>query len=189
MKTKAVETVTQTYRLPREIRAQLRASHAGEFGAVWIYRGILLVNTLRGDKALASFAKEHMATEKEHLAAYEEIIHEYRGSFLLLLWAVAGFLTGALPALFGRNWVYYTIFCVESFVDKHYREQLQMFDVQNAPLIVSFRASMRSFHADEVHHRDEALSAMSRRPSALMRLWGKLIGMGSSVAVKIAQVI
>jgi ubiquinone biosynthesis monooxygenase Coq7 len=48
------------------IRAQLRASHAGETGAVWIYRGILLVNRLKHDPDIKTFAQHHLATEKDH---------------------------------------------------------------------------------------------------------------------------
>ena len=45
------------------IRGELRASHAGETGAVWIYRGILLVNRLKRDPDIKIFALHHLATE------------------------------------------------------------------------------------------------------------------------------
>ena len=52
-------------RYASSIRAELRASHAGETGAVWIYRGILLVNRFKRDSDIDMFAKHHLATEKD----------------------------------------------------------------------------------------------------------------------------
>lgn len=170
-------------------RAELRASHAGEFGAVWIYRGILFVNAFKKDEDIQAFAQHHLATEKVHLAGFETHIHEFRGSLLLFAWGLAGFFTGVLPSLFGRDWVFYTIFCVESFVDEHYREQLAILNHDNSPLIKEFSHQMKSFHADELAHRDEAKALMTKPENQLMHLWGALVGRGSGFAVKVAKLI
>ena len=77
------------------IRSELRASHAGETGAVWIYRGILLVNRFKRDAEIETFAKHHLATEKDHLTQFENLIHRFRGSALLIIWMFAGFMMGA----------------------------------------------------------------------------------------------
>ena len=44
---------------PRWLTAELRSNHAGELGAVMIYRGILAGST---DPVLRAFAEEHLAT-------------------------------------------------------------------------------------------------------------------------------
>ncbi|MDP5206762.1 demethoxyubiquinone hydroxylase family protein [Alishewanella sp. SMS9] len=176
-------------RLPRHIRSELRASHAGEFGAVWIYRGILCANVIRQDAQIKSFALQHLATEKSHLEGFEANIQMYRGSLLLFFWGIAGFVTGALPTLLGRNWMFYTIFCVESFVDEHYREQLQLFEHECHPFVREFSQQMAAFHADETEHRDEALRAMTKQAGKAMRCWGRLIAYGSQCAVKAARLI
>ncbi|MCB5228211.1 demethoxyubiquinone hydroxylase family protein [Alishewanella sp. 16-MA] len=178
-----------TSRLPKHIRSELRASHAGEFGAVWIYRGILCANLIRQDAQIKSFALQHLATEKSHLAGFAANIQRYRGSLLLFFWGIAGFVTGALPTLLGRNWMFYTIFCVESFVDEHYREQLKLFDHECNSFVRGFSQQMAAFHADETKHRDEALHAMTKQPSKAMRCWGRLIAYGSQWAVKAARLI
>jgi ubiquinone biosynthesis monooxygenase Coq7 len=181
-----METVKST-RLSCLSKAELRASHAGEAGAVWIYRGILFVNWFRGDEDIRQFAQQHLKTEKQHLAGFEEIIHHFRGSLLLLFWAVAGFITGALPALFGKDYVFYTIYCVESFVDEHYREQIELLRTDAHPVMVSFMKKMKEYHADERHHMQEALQLMTTKPTRLMKWWGMLIGKGSAGAVVLAK--
>jgi ubiquinone biosynthesis monooxygenase Coq7 len=171
------------------IRAELRASHAGETGAVWIYRGILWVNRFKRDSDIGMFAKHHFATEKEHLSQFENLIHRFRDSALLLIWIFAGFMMGVLSAMLGKNWVYYTIFKVESFVDAHYRQQinaLSKLEFTDKSEIISM---MEACNADEQAHRDEAFNAMTREPNLVMRIWGKLVGTGSYCAVVVAKLL
>jgi ubiquinone biosynthesis monooxygenase Coq7 len=171
------------------IRAELRASHAGETGAVWIYRGILLVNRLKRDSDIDMFAKHHLATEKEHLSQFEHLIHRFRGSALLSIWIFAGFMMGVFSALLGKNWVYYTIYKVESFVDVHYQQQISALSKLEFIDKLEIISMMKVCNADEQAHRDEALNAMSGKPSLIMRIWGKLVGTGSHCAVVVAKLI
>ena len=41
---------------------------------------------------------------------------------------VLWFFTGFIPSILGRNFIYTTIFYVETFVEKHYQEQINMLD-------------------------------------------------------------
>ena len=179
----------------KQVDKELRASHAGETGAVWIYRGALfaecvlkLVN-LSGTKSEAQpFIHEHFKTERRHLAVFENEMPLFRGSFILPLWIASGFITGFIPRLCGINCFYYTIYRVEQFVDSHYEEQCKRISALPIPpsnVINRFRQCQ----ADEQHHRDEALLLMTKRPSLLMKLWGAAVEKGSSIAVAIAKVI
>jgi len=176
-------------RYPSSIRAQLRASHAGETGAVWIYRGILLVNRFKRDSAIETFAKHHLATEKDHLIQFENLIHRFRGSALLLIWIFAGFMMGALSMMLGRNWVYYTVYKVESFVDVHYRQQINALSKLQFVDKTEIIKMMESCNADEKIHRDEALNAINSEPNLVMRVWGKLVETGSHCAVVVAKLL
>ena len=102
--------------------ADLRTDHAGETGAVMIYRGILAITR---DAGVRHFAQAHLATETEHLAKIEPLLAPRQRSRLLPLWRIAGWLTGALPACIGPRAVYATIEAVETFVDQHYAEQIE----------------------------------------------------------------
>jgi 3-demethoxyubiquinol 3-hydroxylase len=179
--------------LPATLIADLRTDHAGESGAVMIYRGILAVTR---DDAMRHFACAHLATEAGHLAAIEPLLSQRHCSRLLPLWRIAGWLTGALPALFGPRAVYATIEAVETFVDRHYAEQIESIDQQDAagtqPPLQALRVLLQTCRADEVSHRDEAaaLFTLAGQPPALaLRVWVWLVGTGSRVAVKICRVI
>lgn len=180
-------------RLPATLIADLRTDHAGETGAVMIYRGILATTRC---VAVRHFACEHLATEAGHLAAIEPLLSRRQRSRLLPLWRIAGWLTGALPALFGPRAVYATIEAVETFVDRHYAEQIESIDQQDPartrPPLQALRALLQTCRADEVAHRDEAaaLFALARQPPALaLRVWVWLVGTGSRVAVKICRLV
>ena len=179
--------------LPAMLIGDLRTDHAGETGAVMIYRGILATTR---DSAVRHFASEHLATEAGHLAAIEPLLSRRQRSRLLPLWRIAGWLTGALPALFGPRAVYATIEAVETFVDRHYAEQIESIDQQDPagthPPLQALRVLLQTCRADEVTHRDEAaaLFALDGQPPALpLRVWVGLVETGSRVAVKICRVV
>lgn len=169
----------------REFEQELRCSHAGETGAVWIYRGILATRP-RGE--LLTFARDHLAGETRHLRFFDQLQCCYRPSLMLPLWRMAGFLTGFLPALFGSHAVFATIETVETFVDRHYQQQLRALqpgahrDAERAIL-----AGFEQCRLDEVHHRDDAKQRRAAEPNTALRLWVSLVGAGSSSAVRLAR--
>ncbi len=166
----------------RGIEADLRSDHAGETGAVQIYRGVLAVAR---DPALRAFAERHLAAEQRHLALIEAWLPRPQRSRLLRGWRVAGWLTGALPALFGARAVYATVVAVETFVDRHYAEQIERLAGQ--PAQAPLQALLRGCRDDERAHRDEA-AALSEAPRPLwLRAWCQLVGVGSAAAVALAR--
>ena len=179
----------------KQVDKELRASHAGETGAVWIYRGALfaefvlkVVNLSGTQNKTQPFIYEHLKTEKQHLVVFETEMPLFRGSFLLPLWIVSGFITGFIPRLCGINCFFYTVYRVEQFVDSHYEEQCKRISALAIPpsnIINRFKQCQ----ADEQHHRDEALTLMTKKPSLLMKIWGAAVEKGSSIAVAIAKMI
>lgn len=179
-------------RMPLEaLAADLRTDHAGESGAVMIYRGILAITD---DAGLRHFARQHLATEAGHLARIEPLLAPQHRSRLLPLWRVAGWLTGALPAWAGPRAVYATIEAVETFVDQHYAEQIESIDRhdpgRNHPPLQALRALLQACRGDEIAHRDEAAALFAvggGPPSLALRAWVWSVGAGSRVAVKICR--
>ena len=161
---------------------ELRSDHAGESGAVWIYRGVLAVAR---DRGVCEFARRHRATEQRHLDLIEQWLPASRRSRLLVPWRVAGFLTGALPALFGARAVYATIAAVETFVDHHYQQQIDR--LAGRPQHATLCALLRECQADECDHRDEARSHASGASGLMLRAWCAVVGFGSAGAVHIAR--
>ena len=147
-----------------------------------IYRGILGISR---DTSVREFAESHLRTEQEHLALMEEIVPVAGRTRLLPLWRVMGWLTGALPALFGRQAVFATIEAVETFVDHHYQQQIKrlMPEGEHGPL----RQVLVDCQADEVSHRDEATSLALPERNVILRLWCAVVGSGSAAAVVAAR--
>jgi ubiquinone biosynthesis monooxygenase Coq7 len=171
------------FSLTPEIVADLRTDHAGETGAVWMYCGVLRVTR---DEALREFARRHRATEETHLRRIEAWLAPGQCSRLLPLWRLAGWLTGALPALLGPNAVYATVEAVERFVDRHYAEQLARLHGLNA--LTELRQTLAECRDDELEHRDEAAAAQGARTVGLvLRAWTWLVGAGSLAAVAVCR--
>ena len=169
--------------LPAEVFADLRTDHAGEVGAVFIYQGVL---QFARDPMLRAFAEHHLVTEQKHLLLIAGWLPKAEYSRLLPLWRLAGFLTGALPALFGSKAVYATIEAVETFVNQHYEDQIRA--LESKPELSDLRQTLLDCQADEVAHRDEAAAALgSARPNLVLRAWCAMVGTGSKAAVSLIR--
>lgn len=168
--------------IPQWLAAELRSDQAGETGAVWIYRGILAVSR---EPRVRRFAVEHLATESGHLERISAVLPIQQRSRLLALWRVAGFLAGALPALFGAGAVFATVEAVESFVDEHYLAQIVRLEREG--ILPDIAALLRSCREDELSHRDEARAAQHQAAGVFLRGWCWLVGVGSRAAVRIER--
>ena len=169
---------------PQWLVAELRSDHAGETGAIWIYRGILSVTK---EKTIKAFAQAHLATEISHLNKIERFLDKKNRSILVPLWRILGFFTGALPALFGPRAVFATISAVENFVVLHYQSQIHRLENEN--IHPHIRNVLQSCCDDEAEHESEATSLLSHQPGRLLITWCRLVSVGSKIAVNLARVI
>lgn len=158
--------------------AELRSDHAGEVGAVEIYRGALAATR---DHGLRAAILRHMETEKRHLRAIEQVLDPADRSRLVSVWRLAGWLLGFTSLLAGRRAYHHTTQAVETFVDQHYQAHIDRLerDGGHAELL----RLLRSCQADEVNHRDEAARAANGAPGLVGRLWSSIVGAGSAAAV------
>ncbi len=164
------------------IDRMLRVDHAGEYGAVHIYRGQLAVF---GDNHPMSATIKHMkAQEDVHLERFSGLIRERRTrpSLLSPLWHVAGFALGAGTALLGQKAAMLCTEAVETVIDDHYREQIETLDTDEADLA----AEIEKFRAEEVEHRDTAREFGAKEAPGYELLSG-LIRLGCRGAIKIAE--
>jgi len=171
--------------LSKYLVRELRSDHAGETGAVYIYRGITAIARRRGWHDLLDFAARHRETESEHLQLIESWLAPQLRSRLLGPWRLAGWLTGAVPALFSQRAVYATIAAVETFVDHHYQQQIVHLQARGGPdglLPLLIRCQ-----TDEQHHRDESSALAGSHSGLFLRIWCWTVGRGSSAAVVLAR--
>ena len=169
--------------IPNVIIPDLRTNHAGETGAVFIYKGILLVSK---DKEILEFAENHLLTEKKHLELIEKILPDNEKSKLLFLWKFLGLLTGLIPALIGKKFIYATIYFVESFVEKHYNEQI--LKLKKNKKSVELIQLLEKLKNDEISHKEDSLKKFGKL-SFLLKIWGNIVEIGSRTAVSISYKI
>ena len=170
--------------MPPWLVRELRSDHAGETGAVAIYQGILAVSR---DPAVLNFAQHHLTIERDHLELMDKLLPYAKRSKFLLLWRVAGFLTGYLPAIFGSSYVFRTVEAVEEFVDVHYSAQIDRLKLERTH--GEIRLKLEICRNDERRHRDEARQRVSGSTGIIISFWVALVTLGSRIAVTIARVI
>jgi ubiquinone biosynthesis monooxygenase Coq7 len=178
----AIGVLPDPQTLPHWLQAELRSDHAGETGAVWIYRGILQCSA---DTEVREFSVTHLETEHGHLALFEQWLPPAMTSFLLPAWRLSGWALGAIAALAGPRCVFATIEAVETFVVSHYQQQLSRLHAEGRYPAVSL--ALERCMRDEDDHRAEALARQARSSGPLIRGWQALIGLGSDLAVRVAR--
>ncbi len=131
----------------------IRVDHAGEYGAKRIYAGQLAVlgNAPSGDaiRAMAASEAEHLAWFDRELTA-----RGVRPTILHPFWHVAGYALGAATALMGPKAAMACTVAVEEAIDEHYAAQEAALGESEPEL----KAKIVQFHAEELEHRDTALS-------------------------------
>ena len=169
--------------IPKFLIPHFRTNHAGETGAVFIYKGILSISK---DSDIINFSKKHLQTESEHLEILNNILPPREISKLIPLWKIMGFLTGFIPGIFGKDFIYATIFSVESFVEKHYQNQLDL--IKGKKKFDELTNLINQLMHDEVEHKNEANQKI-RKKNFLHKFWSNIVYKGSSLAVKISKYI
>ena len=133
----------------------LRVDHAGEFGAVEIYRGQRAVFKMLPHKAeIADLLSEMEKGEAEHLATFNRLLAERRVRPTLLspLWNAAGFGLGAMTALMGEKAAMACTAAVEEVIESHYAAQAEELEATEPALA----ATVREFREDELGHKATA---------------------------------
>lgn len=172
---------------PRDGRLaeMLRVDHAGEFGAVEIYRGQRAVfDRLPGKAALARTLREMEEGEAEHLATFNRLLAErqVRPTLLSPVWSLTGFGLGAVTALMGEKAAMACTAAVEEVIEEHYAAQAaELADVDPA-----LADTICAFRDDELAHKAtaEAHGARSAPGYGLLRA---AIQAGCRAAIRLSE--
>lgn len=165
----------------------LRVDHAGELGAVQIYRG---QRAVLGDGAAQSRIAgqlEHMeAQEAVHLARFEQLLTErrVRPTLMTPLWRLAGFGLGAATALMGEKAAHACTEAVETVIEEHYAGQIAELAEQDPELA----AELSRFRDEELEHRDLAVDEGARETPGY-GLLSAVIRAGCRTAIRISEKI
>ncbi len=169
----------------RRIGNMLRVDHAGEYGAVAIYRGQRAVFDKLPNKArMAELLKEMEDGEAHHLETFDRLLAErkIRPSLLSPFWNAAGFGLGAATALMGEKAAMACTEAVEDVIEKHYAEQIG--ELEN--IEPELAGTVRQFREDELEHKATAEEEGARSAPGY-RLLSAMIKAGCRTAIKIAE--
>ena len=167
----------------------IRVDHAGEHGAVSIYRGQLAVFGNTDSKTEIADLVKHMAEqEQSHMDSFDKLILEkkIRPTVLAPFWDAAGFTLGAVTALMGEKAAMACTAAVEEVIDAHYAEQIE--ELEKTGEEADLRNMIEEFRADEAEHRDTAIEhgAEDMKGYEVLR---SLIRFGCRSAIKISEKI
>lgn len=167
------------------IAEMLRVDHAGEYGAVAIYRGQQAV--FKRSPATAEMAAqiaEMEAEEQKHLDAFDALLveREVRPTAMMPLWNVAGYGLGVVTALMGEKAAHACTEAVETVIEEHYAEQV----AATRDIEPELSATFAEFREDELHHREIALEGGAKDAPAYGVL-SRVIRAGCLAAIKITE--
>jgi ubiquinone biosynthesis monooxygenase Coq7 len=155
----------------------LRVDHAGELGAVHIYRGQRAVlNRAPGRDRIAFQLQEMEAHEAEHLAAFDQLLtaRRVRPTLLAPLWRAAGFALGASTALLGEKAAHACTEAVETVI-------AELGDREP-----TLAADLTRFREEELAHRDQAVAEGARETPGYPLL-AAVIRAGCRTAIRISE--
>jgi len=134
-----------------EVERILRVDHAGEFGAINIYRAQLALARLFY-KDIVPKLEEMLGHEREHFRRFEAILkaRRVRSCYALYIWAAGGAMVGFITGVLGRNAIWVCTDSIESTVLHHLEWQLSYLRVHDAEV----HDAVLSIKGEEEAHRD-----------------------------------
>jgi len=161
----------------------IRSDHAGETGAVWIYKGASLAFW---SQKIRNMAFEHGETEKQHLVVMDYLLPISKRSKLIFLWKIMGFGLGFISSLFGFKAFCHTINIVETFVENHYGQQVRYLEENGK--CTSLLIVLKKCCEEEVAHKEDAAERISNcKETWLLFIWRLVVESFSNIAVLVAK--
>lgn len=133
-------------------RKILKVNHAGEFGAVNIYRSQLFVSRLFM-KNMVPQIEEFLSDEKRHLELFWIEIQRRNGVKCKSYWlcGVGGFVMGFVSAMLGKRGIMACTWAVENVVVCHLQDQITYLRQTNDKYALE---TVEAILEDEQNHRD-----------------------------------
>lgn len=137
-----------------EVERIIRVDHAGECGAISIYKSQRFVANLLYKDIVAQL-DEMLVHEKEHFDTFNSWLksNNVRHCYALWLWSLGGYVLGFFTALLGRKAIWVCTDAVESTVLHHLDWQLNYLEQHDQ----SAYTAVLSIKADEEQHQNLGL--------------------------------
>lgn len=172
---------------PRDRRTSemLRVDHAGEYGAVQIYRGQRAVfDALPTRTRLSRLLKDMEDGEAHHLETFDRMLIErgVRPTAFAPVWNAAGFALGAATALMGEKAAMACTAAVEEVIEKHYAAQAEELGESDPEL----KETVIRFREDELEHKHTA-EARGAEDAPGYGLLKSVIQAGCRIAIRLSE--
>lgn len=132
----------------------LRVDHAGECGAIRIYRSQLAVARILHPECVPDLQRmlEH---ELRHFQTFDSLLKArgIRSCYALPLWMVGGWMLGTFTAILGKQAIWVCTAAIENTVNQHLDHQVEVLARTDAEAL----AAVESIRRDEEEHEDHAL--------------------------------
>ena len=141
-------TVVQT------VEQILRVDHAGECGAIRIYRSQLAVARILHPQCVGALS--HMLEhELRHFRTFDDLLRQrkIRPCYALPLWMAGGWLLGLATSLMGEKAIWVCTAAIENTVNQHLDHQVAVLSASDAEAF----AAVQSIRRDEEEHEDHAV--------------------------------
>lgn len=171
--------------LKRRLHEILRVDHAGELGAVWIYRGQKAVfDSAPGRQKIADDLGEMEGHEQAHLKRFDALLseHKVRPTLMAPLWRLAGFGLGVGTALMGEKAAHACTEAVENVIEDHYAGQIAELADRDPKLA----GELSQFRDEELAHRDKAVEEGAHEAPGYEVL-SAVIRLGCRAAIKLSE--
>lgn len=153
-------TNEQVHNAARTIARILKVNHAGEHGAIRIYRSQIAIARWRAPDVVPQL-EEMLAHEVSHRRRFAEAMppRHAKPCRMLFLSGIGGRLLGGGTALAGRNAIWACTAAVEEAVHRHLNDQLAFLSGRDQEL----HALIDSIKAEELSHLDHAEKNLTSR--------------------------
>jgi ubiquinone biosynthesis monooxygenase Coq7 len=140
----------------------LKVNHAGEHGAIRIYRAQIWI-ARRWYPDVLAFLEETLGHEINHCALFLGAMpqRQARPCRIMALWGNGGLVLGFLTALMGRQGVWICTAAVEAAVHRHLEDQL-LFLRERDPELYSLIQSIQSEELSHLRHAEDRIETQTR---------------------------
>jgi 3-demethoxyubiquinol 3-hydroxylase len=132
----------------------LRVDHAGECGAIRIYRSQISI-ARRLHPACVAALEEMLSHELQHFQTFDNLlkVRGVRPCYALPFWMVGGWVLGTFTALLGERAIWVCTAAIENTVNAHLDHQVAVLSANDSAAL----AAVESIRRDEAAHEDHAV--------------------------------
>jgi len=132
----------------------LRVDHAGECGAIRIYRSQIAIARILHPGCVRELSRmlEH---ELRHFQTFDSLLRTrgIRPCYALPLWMIGGWILGSFTALLGRKAIWVCTAAIENTVNQHLDHQVAVLSAADPETL----AAVESIRRDEEEHEEHAI--------------------------------